>query len=288
MVRAARYSPFLIILVVIGLWAEWRSLSRDNFPADVPVKSPPLAWPEMQPPSNNWSVFHARTPQTAPSEGALSARFRLVGTYFESSDAGSDVRRAVLDDLQHGTQRIVSENDLLDDVLVVRIYRDHVVLRKEQREEELWLGFASGSQASASGIGEAGTTAEEEIMTDRFGGRRVAENQWIFRRDRLLEYYKQLMDEPRRLLAVFDSMKPVYDENRKITGYQLEMVGEKDFYEAVGLRNGDIVRKVNSLPMTNRRRAEYFISEFVNDRANAFVLEVERDGQIQKLIYQIR
>jgi hypothetical protein len=40
--------------------------------------------------------------------------------------------------------------------------------------------------------------------------------------------------------------------------------------------------------MTNRRRAEYFIKEFVKDRANAFVLDIERGGKPHKLIYQVR
>jgi len=49
-----------------------------------------------------------------------------------------------------------------------------------------------------------------------------------------------------------------------------------------------VVRRVNSMRMTNRRRAEYFIGEFVADRANVFVLDIERGNEKKKLIYQVR
>jgi hypothetical protein len=42
------------------------------------------------------------------------------------------------------------------------------------------------------------------------------------------------------------------------------------------------------MDMTSRTRAEYFIKEFIHDRANAFILEVERGGDPVKLIYQFR
>ena len=83
-------------------------------------------------------------------------------------------------------------------------------------------------------------------------------------------------------------IKPLYTEDGKINGYQLGIEGEADFFHSVGIAENDIVRSVNSIDMTNRRRAEFFLHEFVNDRANAFVLEVERNGEVRKLIYQMR
>jgi type II secretory pathway component PulC len=83
-------------------------------------------------------------------------------------------------------------------------------------------------------------------------------------------------------------MKPVRDEGNKITGYVVGIEGEREFFDAVGLRQGDIVRAVNSIPMTNRRRAEAFIDQFLKDQMNAVVLEVERSGQSTKQIYQMQ
>jgi len=110
----------------------------------------------------------------------------------------------------------------------------------------------------------------------------------MFSRKPLLDYYQELLDEPNRMVAVFDTMKPVRDEQNKITGYVVGLEGEKDFFSAVGLQQGDIVRSVNSFPMTNRRRAEAFIDQFLKDQMNAFVLEVERGGKTVKQVYQLK
>ena len=66
------------------------------------------------------------------------------------------------------------------------------------------------------------------------------------------------------------------------------MEGEPDFFKAVGLQNGDVIRKVNSMNMTSQRRAEYLMGEFFKNRLNAFVFDIERQGQPQKLIYLLR
>lgn len=258
-----------------------------------PSEPQPRAWPAPGPAhSPDWSVFETRT-GGAPSEGgSLAKRFRLAGTFFAYGETIQDQRKAILDDLRTAAQHILSENEEIDGVRVVRIFRNRVILREGATEEQLWLSFSGDTDGvgEAPGIAETtplGTGAAGEAAV-RYGLKRVGERRWLFKRERLLQYYQELRDEPERLVNLFDSMKPLYDEQSKITGYQLGVEGESEFFGAVGLREGDTVRSVNSIPMTNRRRAEYFVTEFVNNRANAFVLEVERDGQTSKLIYQVR
>ena len=140
-----------------------------------------------------------------------------------------------------------------------------------------------------------GATNEPEVAaidsgasTNKYGGKMVGENSWVFNRQRLLDYYQELRDEPERLVKVFDSLKPLYTPDRRITGYHLGIEGEADFFEAAGMKEGDIVRAVNDVPMTNRRRAEHMISQFVTDQANAFVIEIERNGAPARLVYEVR
>jgi type II secretory pathway component PulC len=260
--------------------------------AEVPASAWPAGAPDV---SGPWDVFQgAPVAPTAPGAGgAMARRYRLAGTFFSYGEHVSDERRAILDDLSSGRQHIVGEQSQLDDVTVVRIFRDRVVLQAGDRREELWLSFVRRPSTAATGTAAGVGAAEEGAGAggeppNRFGISRVGENRWVFDRASMLAYYQELMDEPVRLAQVFDSLKPLYDEQRRITGYQLGMEGEEAFFEAAGWREGDIVRSVNSIPMTNRRRAEYFIKEFVADRANAFVIEVERDGDASKLIYQLR
>lgn len=234
----------------------------------------------------NWKVLHNRNAVTAGPVGALAKRFRVAGTFFVEDPGGTEDRKAVLDDLRKHLQRVVSEGDRLDDVQVVRIFRDRVVLQAGGVEEELWLSFSKRGEKVAGA--EAGTESTALAKSDRYGGVRIGENRWVHQRQSLMDYYTELTQEPERLVAVFDSLKPVYGETGRITGYELGVEGEGKFFESVGLNEGDVVRSANSIPMTSRRRAEFLIRQFVQNKANAFVLEVERSGKREKLIYEIR
>lgn len=239
----------------------------------------------------DWSVIHHRGGGVAPQNlGTLAKRFRLAGTFVVID---TDVRRAILDDLANGGgQLILGEGDQVEDITVVRILQRQVTLRGPAGEEQLWLSFSNKLARAATDVmtAEAGTEDAENDDTgyNTFGGKRVGGNRWLFRRETLMNYYQELMDEPERLLQVFDSLKPVYTADQRIDGYRLQVEGEGDFFKAVGLREGDRVMSVNQMEMTNRRRAEHFIREFVANRASAFVLEVERDGKPEKIIYQVR
>ncbi len=83
-------------------------------------------------------------------------------------------------------------------------------------------------------------------------------------------------------------MPPVRDEHGVIQGYRLEVKGEADFFRAAGLRENDVVRSVNGRKLANRTIAEAFISDFIQDRANAFVLDIERNGTPRQFVYQVR
>ncbi len=213
-------------------------------------------------------------------------RYRLAGTFFIEG-AGDLQRKAILDCLLKREQVIVSEGDALDDLTVDKIYYDHVTLRGLSGSFDIWVEFSAKAESFHPGTTNA-PMASVSGGTNKFGCVKTQENRWKFSRKPLLDYYQELLDEPDRMVAVFDTMKPVRDEGNKITGYVVGIEGEREFFDAVGLRQGDIVRAVNSIPMTNRRRAEAFIDQFLKDQMNAVVLEVERSGQSTKQIYQMQ
>ncbi len=229
------------------------------------------------------SVFRKRADHTASAPGPLAKRFRLAGTFF-AMGGSQQVRKAILDDLQGKEQALVSEGDVIDgDVAVLAIGAEKIVVRAGGRDEELHLSFAG--QAPPPAAGEQNEAASAVIL-NRFG-RRVGETRWVLQRDALLKYYAELLNNTDRLAKVFDSLKPVYQAG-KIAGYALVVEGEGDMFSALGLRPNDVIRSVNKVPMISQSRAEYFIREFVNNRANGFVLGIEREGNAEQLIYLIR
>ncbi|MFH0953659.1 MAG: hypothetical protein V1873_04960 [Verrucomicrobiota bacterium] len=244
--------------------------------------------------SEAWSAFRRLQGQPLSNLGPLGKRFRLAGTFFafgEDSGGEGTFCKAILDDAAKKEQYLVKEGDVLDEVQVVRIYRDRVVLRNQGQEEELWLSFANALSDKAAPPRpprkESGALTDLPALEENRFGKRVGESRWVFSRDALMAYYREMLDDPERLAQIYVSMKPDYKEGA-VAGYTVDVEGETDFFRAAGLQNGDVIRKVNSMNMTSQRRAEFFIGEFAKNRLNAVVLDVERGSQPRKLIYLIR
>ena len=248
-----------------------------------------FSWPAIEPAA--WNLFRSGGAVAPPVAGALAARFRLAGVFLVLSDPdhpGPETRCAILDDLQTKQQMLAAEGEGLGAVQVVRVASEYVVLSDGGREETIYL--AAGSLPGQGPAGPVAAAAEgaKILESNRFGNR-VGETRWEFNRQAILDYYQEMMDNPERLAGLFMAMEPDRDEEGRIAGYRLNMdLGEKDFYTAVGLQQGDVVRRVNSMRMTSQRRAEYFIGEFVQNRLGAVVIDIDRNGEAKKLVYLVK
>ncbi len=262
-------------------------------PAGANVAAP--VWPEdIRPSSAAWDRFRPLG-STVASGGPLGGQFRLAGTFF--SFIGPELnqvqrRTAILDDLKAGEQHLVAEGDLIGEVEVRRIYQESIVLHAQGRDEELWLSFGDASPSQAAAAQPAKPLDFEDmpaLEVSRFG-KRIGENRWVLQREALLAYYQELMDDPQRLAGVFMSMQAVPDpgEESGTNGFALDPQGEESFFAAMGLKRGDVIKEVNSMRMVSQRRGEYLFREFFENRLNAFVFDVDREGQREKLVYLIR
>ena len=244
------------------------------------------------------ALARAFIPDGTRGKGWLATRFRLAGIVHGVSANGDNELIAIIDDRTEVRQRIAFlGQEIVPGVKVSKINAaaDTVTLSAADGEEEISLDKnATASHATAPKTPAASADAEKGSRADyakRFGGYEVFPGRWNFNRESVLDYYAKLRDEPQRLLSVFDSMDPVYEKSADgadtITGYVVAVKGEPDFFEAAGLKQGDIVRAVNTVPMHNRRRAEGFITSFVQGESGTFILEIERGGKIEKQAYVI-
>ena len=303
--QATRWGVVALCGIVIVLFAVayWRMpVVEASDVSDVDVSRPDYTWPDpVFIEADAWNVVRQESGAPAETAGPLGQRFRLAGTFFSypGEDAGEPggSRRAILDDLESQRQRLVDEGDQLDAIEVVSIYTDRIILRDPNGEEELWLSFdGDASEPDWDALADEELAEHPEarrfedmpaLETSRFG-KRIGENRWVFQRDELIRYTDELQDDPERATALFMAMQPEYDEADEVAGFQLDMLGENELYEAAGFQDGDVVRMVNSMPMTSPARAEYFIGEFMHGRISALVFDIERAGEEQKLIHLIR
>ncbi len=262
-------------------------LSRlPHFPSQRPSPEPvKLEWSVPATDTTiDWSVFRGTVAGASLGQPDFARDFRFAGTFFLSGGGNREIRKAVLGVESLDKQVIASEGDEIAGVSVARIFQDRVILRRGEETAELRLSFAPDGLSSDSEDGPEDSKVSE---SSQFGDR-IGTDNWVLKRSSLLEYYEELLNEPERLLQVFDSLKPLYNDEGSIEGYRLGVEGEREFFDSVGFREGDVVRKVNSLQMTSRNRAEFFIRQVVDSKLNAVVIDIERGGAARRLVYQIR
>ena len=234
------------------------------------------------------SVFQLATGRIAPT-GSWED-FRFAGTFSLYDGIGvsdASFRRAVISYQPEQRQYIVSEGDVIGGATVVRIDATEILLRRGEQEGVLQLRGERAAAGTDRARAATDSAANDAVVETRFG-QQTAEGTWSMDREALLAYYEELLDEPERLLQVFDSMQPIYAADGSIEGYQLQTVGEAEFFAAAGFQEGDKVRAVNTLAMTNRRRAEFFIRQVVENDLNAIVIDLEREGTPKRLVYELR
>ncbi|NKB25658.1 MAG: hypothetical protein GKR87_15055 [Kiritimatiellae bacterium] len=285
--------PLICLLLFIFFVYQYIHLP-DVQTSESPIQGRTLSWAKGERGEDTyWSVFRKNKIGTLTDQGSFHQRFRLAGTFFSYGVTNEKVRprKAILDDLRKNKQVVVEENERLEDVKMAQIFQDRVVLYANGHEEELWLSFSGSHTNRYRDAVRIQTPTRFEDMpaleTNRFG-KKIGTYRWVFQREALIDYFNELTENPERIAAMYVSMKPARKNDRRISGYYLDMAGEEDFFKTVGLQQGDIIRSVNSLKLTSQSRGEFFLKEFIQDRLGAAVLDVERNGQTNKLIYLVR
>lgn len=214
----------------------------------------------------------------------LNERFRLAG--FRISVRNPSKSGAIIEDLNDGTQWMRRKGEFLtSSVYISSVGTNSVTL---DTPHGYYVLFQSKRGEKAKGLSvDMGVSHSGDVMSRTLSS--IAEGErtpgtWHLRRDDVLAYFNEVRERPERLEAVFDTLAPVWytDENdgkQKIEGYRVEICGEEDFFKAVGFREGDIVREVNGIKMTNRYAAEELIRRFVQDDLKFAHIKMERDGE---------
>ena len=258
-----------------------------------PLPAPPSADAQATRPAPEPEPGPAALAALVPdAEGgrALARRFRLAGTLLGVGNATAEKPLAVLDDRTVARQILVRLGDeIAPGIRLAEVGHGEAVLEGATGRVRLTVERATPAMGDGEGDSAGGSSPVSAGATARFGGREVFPGRWEFSRDTLLDYYTELRREPERLVAVFDSLEPLWKDGdpstRIIEGYQLNVQGEADFFEAMGMRQGDIVRAVNSVEMANRVRAEAFITAFVLGEMDTFAVDIERDGHAEQFVY---
>jgi type II secretory pathway component PulC len=287
-------------LLAIGLAVpfalQWQKLP-EPVTAVIPAPPAPAMSGELSPIElRYWKVLQPT--QAGELVAKAPPTLRLAGTFLSFDAKGDDVkladRYAIIDDTATKRQVLAHVGDTVAEYQVVQIEENFVVLEADGRRIELTRSLTPLGTAPSAVVASDDDPEKQGIPfwdqpaleTNRFG-KRIDTNRWVFKRDKVMEYYNELLADPARLVNLYKSFWPDR-KNGEVDGFNIKYAGEQDFFKSVGLREGDTVRMVNSMKMTSQRRAEFFIGEFVRQNLDAIVFDIERDGKEEQLVYLIR
>ncbi len=222
-------------------------------------------------------------PVLKKTEPDFSERFRLVTVSLAADPALS---MAFIENRAAKTQKCYHPGDDLEEGFTVSEVTDSGAVINTPRGPFLLAFGAAMSREGFKPILKSGNDVKDSgAALSGFGGRRTGTNEWQFSRAAIMDYYAELQSRPERLVSVFDTMAPIYNAEKKIEGYRVDIQGEAEFFKAIGFNQGDIVREVNGIPMTNRRAAENLIRRYAEDDLDFIVIKMERDGKPVQQVY---
>lgn len=268
----------------------WTYFAADKIPASVAIEIPAL--PQRQQPSpmpqGAASSIVPIGGKTAPNAAekffsAIEARFRLAGFRLNARKPNNST--AIIEDREAGIQWMRRKGEkIADEVLVANVGTNSVALTTPYGLYTLYLSRKGSASANAGVASSEVAKVGASGAVTRLAGAEVSAGCWKFRRDDMMAYFNEIKVRPERIGAVFDTLAPIWytdekDGKQKIEGYRVEICGEEEFFKAVGFREGDIVREVNGIRMTNRYAAEELIRRFVYGDLHFAHIKMERDGE---------
>ena len=221
----------------------------------------------------------------APEELPETERdLTLRGVLAESADDGDG--RAIIESGE--AEDVYRVGDAVEDHLAVEhIHSARVVLRDGDDLEVLALE-QSGWEAEGATVAAAEPLARPHpIGPAENGSVQEGEEPVADRDDQALARHQveamrtQYERDPRALMEIF-AVRPVM-EGGTVEGVRLSARDEEgaEILEGSGLREGDVIRRVENVPIRDQRRLEALAEQI--DRVSTLDVEVERDGETETL-----
>lgn len=132
---------------------------------------------------------------------------------------------------------------------------------------------SGSSPSSSSPSGPASSGAEDRI-------RLVGEKQYEIDRAEVDDTFENLSQ-------VFTQVRAVpHFEGGKATGFRLFQIRQGSLFEKIGLKNGDVIQKINGQELSDPSRALSMLQELRGE--SELTVELVRNRQPQTLSYQVR
>ncbi|MBI5179339.1 MAG: hypothetical protein HZA04_08810 [Nitrospinae bacterium] len=190
---------------------------------------------------------------------------RLVGTIITENKKNNI---AIIENINDKQQDLYHINDqIAGSAVIAQVSRFEVILNNNGRLERLAIDFGEGAlEAMLSSPSPA---------TGRPAGAQVAmlnEGQYLMDR-RFFESQKANMNDMMTQIRAIPNMAP----DGSINGFQLFEIVKDSMYDRIGLKNQDVLQRVNGQPLNSVETGLDLFNALKND--NHFVLDVVRNKE---------
>ena len=179
---------------------------------------------------------------------------------------------AVIEDLAARQQALYRVGDgVLDSATLVRVEWDRVVLSRDGVEEILELSLNRQQRGRTGAVPAAG-------LGSRI--RKTAGNKYVIDR-------RELDDTIKNINKVFTQARAVpFFRDGKTIGFRVFAIKPGSVFERIGLKNGDIVRRVNGVELTDPTKAITLFTELQNE--GHIAVDLDRNQKPESFSYEIR
>jgi general secretion pathway protein C len=193
---------------------------------------------------------------------------KLVGTVFTGIPAEN---LAFIEDLSARKQEIYREGDRVKQVLVKKILRQSVVVNSGKGDEMLVMEEPKESPGNSAA---SGPIARSQPSRHPAPGPTTLERDEV---ESSLSDLNQLMQQVR--------IRP-YLEASKAAGFLLSDIKPGSIFAKMGLRNGDVVQKINDQTITSPEQAIELYQGLMG--GGGIALEIKRGQKSEKINYEVQ
>ncbi|HLY36922.1 MAG TPA: type II secretion system protein GspC [Candidatus Binatia bacterium] len=263
----------VLVALVAYLAATGVSAALRTAVDDVPPAPPATATPSPSTarPLADYAVIATRdifNPSAGP-DAARHRNLRLWGVGLDGHDA-----RAVIEDATTHRQELYRVGDTIGTARVTAIDWDRVTLTDAGIDDTLTLSppDTTGSSSEPPPVPAVQTAAEERI-------RRTSENAWVVDRREVVgtEGLSGLMTQLRAVAEVRDG---------RPAGFRLFQIRDDSLFAKLGLRDGDVVQRVNGAEVAEPAALLGFLQRLKTEPRVA--LDIVRGATPRTLVYDLR
>jgi len=262
---------------------------------DLPARSPVVEWAatteaQVKPMTEVYSsivdrnIFGIKPASAiAPPEAVAPApvqlpplRVRLVGTIVGDADQSL----AVIEDLGTKEQRLYHIDDLFGtDAKLIEVSRNEVTFLRGKIRETVTVEEGDSSGQPGTGQGPLGQPASAvPAVAPRSAG---TQNSWVLDKQEVasaLENLPQLLTKAR--------VVPDLSPDGKSDGFRIVSISPASFYERIGLRNGDVIQRINGIEVKDPQTFMQVFTQ-LKDETN-ITMDLMRNNQKESFTYEIR